>query len=49
MCNILLKAKIYVIGSLDTAPWGPGTAPCSGASNENQRKETEAWTRGRVQ
>ena len=49
MCKMVLKAKFYVTGSLDTAPWGPGMAPCSGASDKNLRKGTEAWARGRVQ
>ncbi|KAM0037693.1 hypothetical protein Hdeb2414_s0013g00406201 [Helianthus debilis subsp. tardiflorus] len=39
MCNMVLKAKINVTGSLDTAPWGLDTAPCSGSSNEIKEKK----------
>ena len=38
MCKMVLKAKFYVTGSLDTAPCRLDTALCSGASNENLQK-----------
>ena len=38
MYKIVLKAKFYVTGILDTAPCWLDTAPCSDASNENLQK-----------